>query len=162
MMVIAAWLGSFCCFPYSIIFITMKFLPLLLLSSFLQLPVVALNQEPLISIVQQVDETQKARVNELIAEGDKLFNKSEYLAALDKWQQGLALAKKIGDKVGEVRTLNGIGGVYKSLGQYLKALEYFEQSLVISKAIEDKSGQGPILYNIGEVYKSLGQYLKAL
>jgi CHAT domain-containing protein/Tfp pilus assembly protein PilF len=140
----------------------MKFLPLLLLSSFLQLPMVALNQEPLMSIVQQVDETQKVRVDELIAEGQKLYGKGEYLAALDKWQQGLSLAKKIGDKSGEGYTLGNIGSVYLSLGQYPKALEYFQQSLVISKAIGDKDVEGRTLGNIGSVYKSIGQYPKAL
>jgi CHAT domain-containing protein len=140
----------------------MKFLPLLLLSSFLQLPLVALNQEPLMSIVQQVDATQNARVDELIGEAIALNQKSEYLAALDKLQQGLALAKKIGDKSGESLTLNNIGSVYNSLGQYSKALEYYQQSLLISKAISYKDGEGNTLNNIGGVYASLGQYPKAL
>jgi CHAT domain-containing protein/Tfp pilus assembly protein PilF len=140
----------------------MKFLPLLLLSSFLQLPVVALNQEPLMSIVQQVDETQKARVDELIAGGGELYRKNEYAAAFDKWQKGLALAREIGYKSGEGITLNNIAQVYYSLGQYPKSLEYFQQSLVISKAISDQSGEGRTLSNIGGVYYSLGQYPKAL
>jgi CHAT domain-containing protein/Tfp pilus assembly protein PilF len=140
----------------------MKFLQLLLLSSFLQLPMVALNQEPLMSIVQQVDETQKVRVDQLNIEGVALYQKSEYAAALEKWQEALALARKIGFKSGEGAALSNIGAVYQSLGQYPKALEYFQQSLMISKAIGNKPLEGSTLNNIGEVYLSLGQYPKAL
>ncbi len=137
-------------------------LSFLLIPTLIQVSVVTLNQKPATAIVQQVDVAQKARVDELNAEGRNLYRKSEYLAALDKFQQGLSLAKKIGDKSGEGTILGNIGVVYQSLGQYPKALESYEQSLVISKAIGNKSGEGITLNNIGEVYQSLGQYPKAL
>jgi CHAT domain-containing protein len=140
----------------------MKFLALLLLPSLVLVPVIALSQIPVNAIVQQVDVAQKARVDELIAEGAKLYRKSKYSAALEKFQQGLALAKKIDYKLAEGSTLNNIGLIYDSLGQYPKALEYYQQSLVISKAIGDKSGEGTVLNNIGGVYDLLGQYPKAL
>jgi tetratricopeptide (TPR) repeat protein len=140
----------------------MKLLALLLLPSLVLVPVMTLIQSPVKAIVQQVDVTQKARVDELIAEGMQLYRESRYSEALDKWQQGLALAKTIGHKSGEGTTLNNIGLVYQSLGQYPKALEYYEQSLVIKKAIGDKSGESTTLNNIGGIYDSLGQYPKAL
>jgi CHAT domain-containing protein len=140
----------------------MKFLALLLLPSLVLVPVMALSQIPVKAIVQQVDETQKARVDELIAEGGAVYDKSEYAAALKKWQEGLALAREIDYKDGEGTTLNNIGLVYRSLGQYLKALEYYQQSLMISKAISNKYGEIITLNNIGFIYHSFGQYLKAL
>jgi CHAT domain-containing protein len=140
----------------------MKFLSLLLLPSFLQLPVMALDTEPVMSIVQQVNVAQTALVDELLIEGVKLFQKSEYLAALDKFQKGLILAKQIGYRAGQSTALGNIGVVYRTLGQYPKALEYYQQSLIINKAIGDKAGEGNTLGNIGLVYQSLGQYPQAL
>jgi CHAT domain-containing protein/uncharacterized protein HemY len=141
---------------------TMKFLPLLLLSSFLQLPVVMLNQEPLMSIVQQVDTAQKARVRGLLTEGVNLFRKSEYPTALDKLQQALVLAEKIRYKEAEGSILGNIGVIYISLNQYPKALEYFQKSLTVSKAIENKTDEGTAFNNIGEAYRFLGKYTNAL
>jgi tetratricopeptide (TPR) repeat protein len=101
-------------------------------------------------------------VDKLIAEGEKLYTKSEYSAALNKFQQGLTLAKKINYKQAESNALGGIGVVYSAQGRYPKALEYHRQSLVISQAVGDKSSEGNTLNNIGRVYDLLGQYPKAL
>ena len=74
----------------------MKLLPLLLLPNFILVPIITLDLKPATAIVQPADVAKKAQVDELIAEGLELFKKSEYLVALDKFQQGLALAEKIG------------------------------------------------------------------
>jgi CHAT domain-containing protein len=140
----------------------MKFLSLLFLSSLIQIPVVILNQQSAIAIVQQANSPQKAQVDELIEKGEELLGKSKYLAALNKLQQGLVLAQNINYKEAEGTALNDIGAVYNYLGQYPKALEYYQRSLIISRVIGNMAGEGITLNNIGSVYDSLGQYPKAL
>jgi CHAT domain-containing protein/Tfp pilus assembly protein PilF len=107
-------------------------------------------------------EDRKAQGVRLNQEGIQLYNKSQFKAALEKFQQALAISKEVGDRVGEGSTLSNIGTVYKNLGQYPKALEYYQQSLAISKEVGDRATEGTILNNIGAVYRSLGQYPKAL
>jgi CHAT domain-containing protein/Flp pilus assembly protein TadD len=105
---------------------------------------------------------RKAEGDRLNQEGIQLYNKGQLKAALEKFQQALAIRKEVGDRSGEGTTLNNIGLVYDSLGQYLKALEYYQQALAIRKEVGDRSGEGTTLNNIGLVYDSLGQYPKAL
>ncbi|NJL23555.1 MAG: tetratricopeptide repeat protein [Leptolyngbyaceae cyanobacterium SM1_3_5] len=49
---------------------------------------------------------------------------SEYPRALDYYQQALAIAREIGDRAGEGRTLSNIGLVYADQEEYLQALDY--------------------------------------
>ncbi len=140
----------------------MKFLSLLFLSSFIQIPTTILEQQSAVAIIQQANSPQKAQVDELIRKGEELLGKSKYLAALDKFQQGLILAQKINYKQAEGTACNDIGAVYNYLGQYPKALEYYQRSLIISRVIGNMAGEGITLNNIGSVYDSLGQYPKAL
>jgi tetratricopeptide (TPR) repeat protein len=60
---------------------------------------------------------RKAQGDKLNQEGLQLLNKGQLKAALEKFQQALAIRKEVGDRAGEGRTLNNIGGVYASLVQ---------------------------------------------
>jgi tetratricopeptide (TPR) repeat protein len=140
----------------------MKFLPLLLLSSLIQIPVVDLNQKPSIGIVQQTDVAKKAQVEQLNAEGEKLFNKGEYSAALAEFQQGLVLAKKIGYKQAESISIDRIGELDRAQGKYLEAIKSYQQSLAISQKIGYKIGESATLNHLGEVYRLKGEYPVAL
>jgi CHAT domain-containing protein/lipoprotein NlpI len=154
--------GSFAVPHHIKISITMKFGSFLLLSSLLPLPMVVLNQQTAVAVVQPANSAAKTQLDELIAAGEKLLGKSEYSAALTKFQQGLVLAKKIGDQESAGIILNDIGTVYNYRGYYPKALEYFQQSLTISTSIGNIAVMGTALNNIGLVYDSLGQYSQAL
>uniref|UniRef100_UPI0030DD5603 CHAT domain-containing protein n=1 Tax=Calothrix sp. 336/3 TaxID=1337936 RepID=UPI0030DD5603 len=77
-------------------------------------------------------------------------------------QQGLAIAKQIGDKAGEGRALGNLGSAYHSLGDYQKAIEFHQQRLAIAQQIGDKAGVGKALGNLGNAYHSLGDYQKAI
>jgi len=85
-----------------------------------------------------------------------------YPMFLEKWQQGLDLARALDDQHSMYQFRNAIGRVYYHVGQYQRALEYYEQALEICRAIRDKGGEGQMLANIGGVYRSLGQYQRAL
>jgi CHAT domain-containing protein len=139
----------------------MKLLPILLVSTLIQMLATQLPSYPITPLVQASSDS-KEQVNELISAGRKLLRTGNYAAALDKFQQGLLLAKKFGNEGAKVDALLGIGTVYNAIGQYPKALEYFQQSLKISQEIGDREGEGIISNNIGTVYIYLGQYPKAL
>jgi len=86
----------------------------------------------------------------------------QYQKAIEFHQQSLAIAREIGDRFGESRSLNTLGLAYKSLGQYQKAIEFHQQSLAIAREIGDRLGEASFLGNLGLAYKSLGQYQKAI
>ncbi len=139
----------------------MKLLPILLVSTLVQILAVQLPSYP-ITPITQISSAQKAQVDELISAGRKLLRAGNYATALDKFQQGLLLAKKSGYKRAEVDALLGIGTAYNATGQYPQALEYFQQSLQVSREIGDREGEGIISNNIGAVYIYLGKYPRAL
>jgi CHAT domain-containing protein/Tfp pilus assembly protein PilF len=89
-------------------------------------------------------------------------NLGQYPQALEHYQQALVILREVGDRAGEGRTFNNIGGVYNKLGQYPQALEHYQQALVIRREVGDRVGEGTTLNNIGRVYDSLGQYSQAL
>lgn len=78
---------------------------------------------------------RKVEGDRLDREGMQIFNRGQLKAALEKFQQALAIRKEVGDRAGEGNTLNNIGVVYDSLGQYPKALEYYQQALAIRKQV---------------------------
>ncbi len=140
----------------------MKFLPFLLLPGLIKIPVIALAQKPAIAIVQQADVAQKAQVDELVTAGLKLFQQREYSAALDRFQQALAIAEKIGYKQQQLLASLGIGEIYNLRGQYPQSLKYFQKALNLSREIKDKSFEGVTLNNIASVYIYLGKYSAAI
>ncbi|MHC5761012.1 CHAT domain-containing protein, partial [Nostoc sp.] len=82
--------------------------------------------------------------------------------ALQFLNQALPIYRAVGDKRGEARTLNNIGGVYDALGEKQKALQFYNQALPLRRAVGDKGGEGTTLNNIGAVYNDLGEKQKAL
>jgi tetratricopeptide (TPR) repeat protein len=104
----------------------------------------------------------QAQAQALYNEGHGLYQTGKYEAALDKLQAALELYRETGNRQGEGRTLNDIGGVYKCLGQYQEALECLEEALAISREIGDRQCEVSALNNIGEAYESSSQYSEAL
>ncbi|WP_371259651.1 CHAT domain-containing protein [Calothrix sp. 336/3] len=94
--------------------------------------------------------------------GIAYYSLGDYQKAIEFHQQGLAIAKQIGDKAGEGRALGNLGSAYHSLGDYQKAIEFHQQRLAIAQQIGDKAGVGKALGNLGNAYHSLGDYQKAI
>ena len=94
--------------------------------------------------------------------GVNIQNKSDYLKALDHYQQALKLYENINDKRGITDAMQNIGSVYSDLCDYPKALEY---DLAALKGFDDigyKDGIAMVKNNIGSVYILQGDYPKAL
>jgi len=86
----------------------------------------------------------------------------QYQKAIDYHTQSLVIAREIRDRLGESKSLTGLGNAYDYLGQYQKAIDYHTQSLVIAREIRDRLGESNSLNNLGNAYISLGQYQKAI
>ena len=108
------------------------------------------------------------------AEGDRLFNQgnqqfqisqfqiSQFEAAVQSYQQALAIYREIKDRRGEGAALGNLGLAYHSLGKYDKVIEYQLQSLAIARELKFRRGEGNALRGLGLAYHSLGKYDKAI
>jgi len=74
-----------------------------------------------------------------------------YYEALDHYQNGLKLYKKINNKIGISKSYNNLGIVYKSRGNNAKALEYFKEALKIQQETGEQA-MPVTLANIGVIY----------
>lgn len=101
-------------------------------------------------------------VDRLFERGVAQYRSGDFQAALQTYQQVLAIRRNLNDKAGIAATLDKIGEVYTSLADYDKALSNLQQALAIRKELNDKAGIGETLNNIGYVHRLLGDYPKAL
>jgi len=61
--------------------------------------------------------------------------------AIDHYQQVMAIAREIGDRKDEGRTLGNLGNAYRNLGQVEKARTMLAQSLSIFEEIQSPSAE---------------------
>ncbi len=101
-------------------------------------------------------------VDRLFERGVAQYRSGEFQAALQTYQQVLAIRQNQKDRAGIAATFDKIGEVYTSLADYDKALSNLQQALAIRKELNDKAGIGETLNNIGYVHRLLGDYPKAL
>ncbi|MDZ7952499.1 CHAT domain-containing protein [Nostoc sp. DedQUE09] len=114
------------------------------------------------SVQAQTSQDKTAEADRFLQKGNQQFNISQYQAAIQSWQQALAIYRELKNRNGESNSLNNLGSAYSSLGQYAKAIEFYQQSLAISRDIGDRNGQAGSLNNLGLAYNHLGQYAKAI
>ena len=110
----------------------------------------------------QTSQDQKTEADKLLEQGIQQAQHSQYQAAIQSWQQALAIYQQIKDRNGEAISLNNLGNAYNYLGQYPKAIEFHQQSLAISREIGDRDGVATSLIGLGNAYNYLGQYPKAI
>jgi tetratricopeptide (TPR) repeat protein len=85
----------------------------------------------------------------------------QYETAIQYYERGLAIARKIGDRQGESYTLSNLGNTYTCLEQYETAIEYHKQSLGIAAGIGDKWAAGAAIHNLSDAYRLLKQFALA-
>ena len=86
----------------------------------------------------------------------------DYTSALNYFNQGLAIRRKLGDKWGESGSLDNIGLIYLKIGNYPEAITYCTQSLDITEEIDDQKGQGNALLHLGNIYEKLANIEQAV
>lgn len=97
-----------------------------------------------------------------IREGQQACQVGDHHTALEKWLEGLELAREEYQPAIPV-FLNNICGAYSSLGNFQKALEYCNESLEkLTRVNGLYQLKKQTLNNIGVVYRELGEYQKAL
>ncbi|TVQ15313.1 MAG: CHAT domain-containing protein, partial [Leptolyngbya sp. DLM2.Bin27] len=104
----------------------------------------------------------QVEANQLVQQGLGQFNASQFQAALQSWEQALAIYQAIGDRSGERRALSSLGLVYRHTGDYRRAIEFDEQSLAIAREISDRSSERLALGNLGLAYLNLGDHHRAI
>ena len=76
-------------------------------------------------------------------------------------QQGLAICREVGERVGEGQMIGNLGVVYKSQGRWAEAEKCYQQSLEIFREVGDRLGEGQTLGNLGNVYESQRRWAEA-
>ncbi|WP_148663123.1 tetratricopeptide repeat protein, partial [Scytonema hofmannii] len=74
-----------------------------------------------------------------------------YRQAIKYYQQGLAIAQKIGDRNREGIAIGNLGVVYRLLGDYHQAIDYQQQRLILSRANADRVGEASVMGNLGNI-----------
>ncbi|MEO6674241.1 MAG: ATP-binding protein [Ginsengibacter sp.] len=83
--------------------------------------------------------------------------------ALEYALEGLRLAQKINDPIGEAYCTNSLGNVYFGVGDYSKALEMYLQSLQMKERLKNQEQAIALTYfNIAQVYNEEEDYQHAL
>ena len=71
---------------------------------------------------------------------------------------GLRAARLLGDRYGEGRILNGLGGAYRALQQHHAALDYLQQALSLFRETGDRREEGMALTNMGATLADLHRF----
>ena len=96
-------------------------------------------------------EAKQLQANVLQAIGDVQQFRADRDAALQSYQQALALFKDIGAKLGEANVLKAIGDVQQFRDDRDAALQSYQQALALFKDIGAKLGEANVLQAIGDV-----------
>jgi predicted ATPase/DNA-binding SARP family transcriptional activator len=94
--------------------------------------------------------------------GRVLYWQGELVPAKKYFEESLALYRRIGDKAGIARTLNGLANVICDLlADYDQTRPLYEESLALARQIGDRFGVARALINQGAVAQEIGNYAEA-
>jgi tetratricopeptide (TPR) repeat protein len=82
--------------------------------------------------------------------------------AFDRFQQSLAIGRRIGDKAGAADSLGELGKLLRDAGQMREAIAAFTECAEIYRRTNNPVKQGIILEFLGSVHELQGQYADAL
>lgn len=85
----------------------------------------------------------------------------DFPAALNNYNQALALSRESKQSFAEGNLLQAIGETYFLANQKDRAIEPFQQSLTIRRKIGDHDGEGSTLNSLGATYSDLGDKREA-
>jgi tetratricopeptide (TPR) repeat protein len=126
---------------------------------------------PLPTVLAQSLEDRKAQADQLLAQGIEQLDANQLDAALQSFQQALAIQRQIGDssnsdrvssQFGEAVALNNLGIAYYYKGEHEQAIASYQESMKIFWSLYDRSGIAASLNNQSIVSLELGDYQKAI
>ena len=85
-----------------------------------------------------------------------------YEPAVDHLQQGLTVARQVGDRVVVARALLGLGYVYLVQGRHEQALDHLRQALTVARQTGERPSEAWVLTHLGLVYWRQSRYQQAL
>lgn len=104
----------------------------------------------------------KGRGKALRVMGIYYVTKSNYMKALDYFEQALDYSSRSHDKVNMAGCYGNKGVVYRILGNYEKAIENQINSLRLREQIQDKKGIATAYNNIAVIYWEMGDSKRSL
>jgi tetratricopeptide (TPR) repeat protein len=102
------------------------------------------------------------RVVLLNGAGSLAYYQGDHAAARLYFEEGLALARQVGDQWNIAFALDGLGAQFANQGDFEQAQAFSEQSLALSRSIGDKWLSGITLINLGELARVQGNYGRAI
>jgi non-specific serine/threonine protein kinase len=102
-----------------------------------------------------------ARASALHGAGTLARDQGDYDRAAALHEEGLALRRALGDKLGIAASLNNLGGVAYYQGDYGRAAALMEESLALKRELGDTWGIANSLGNLGVVAYYQGDYGRA-
>ncbi|MDB5079994.1 MAG: adenylate/guanylate cyclase protein [Chloroflexi bacterium] len=85
----------------------------------------------------------------------------DYPKAIEFFQAGLALQRKLGDKAGIAAGLHSLGTVAAYMGNYDQAVTYHEEAMALRRALDDQRGLALSLSFLGALKTSQGEFVPA-
>ena len=76
----------------------------------------------------------------------------DFRDAIEFFQQGLAIAKEVGDKESEGRAYGNLGIAYNYLYDVSKAVDFHRKKVSIARLIGDRLSEGEEYLSLGELY----------
>jgi len=93
--------------------------------------------------------------------GNVYRERGDLEGAEEHYKSALAIAREIGDRLGQANALGGLGLVYYRRGELEKAEEHHKKALEIYREIGNRLGEAQALGNLGLVYDLRGELEKA-
>jgi tetratricopeptide (TPR) repeat protein len=90
--------------------------------------------------------------------GRALQAQGDYAGAERHVEEGLALARRIGDRRLESTTTGQLGILAFQVGRYGAARSYYQRALELARSIGDRLIESGMLNNLGETERALGNY----
>ena len=106
----------------------------------------------------QIRLSPSVRVKLLNGAGSLAYYQGDHASTRSFFEEGLALARAVGDKWGMAFALDGLGAEAANQGDHVQAVAFSEQSLALSREIGDKWLSAITLINLGELARVRGDY----
>ncbi len=111
-------------------------------------------------LVEGEESEEEANILNVI--GLVLMERADYDGALECFERGKGIGRKIGDMKGFAGSLSNIGILCFHTGRCDEALEYFTEALEAARKTDDRNLASSYTGNLGVVYTTRGEFAKAV